>query len=448
MVLCFVYVAEAQDAHHWSQQYGTKSTLLGGAVIGSNLDLSATYYNPGAVALIEDYEFLLSANVVDYSSLKFSGLSKTDHSISGLTTQPDFVAVALPASLLGGHQLSICYLKRQRSGGMLEGHNSGLFENAQGLEETDISDGEVILDQDLNEDWFGLGYSTKLNSNAGIGASTFLAARTHRTRIQTTAQQLLDNGDVSVLNAANEFDYLNVRLLWKLGLALDYDPLTVGFAVTTPSVNLFGSGSAFFSRTSAGFDIDGDGIADPVYGVDYQEDLDSKYPSRWAVGAGAAYAFGATKLHFSAEWYSDVETYKVLDPEPAVWESTGEPVVFPLEHELDGLINWGIGLEHKFSNGVSAYGGFATDLSAASAGSSVNLALTTWDIYQVVAGTSFTLAKTSLNLGLGYAFGSDSRSWPYGFEEVDEDVAIAGGPDVVEADFKRIKFIFGFSFDI
>jgi hypothetical protein len=448
MVLCLVCVAEAQDAHHWSQQYGTKSTLLGGTVIGSNLDLSATYYNPGAVALIEDFGFLLSANVVDYSSLKFKGLSKKEHTISGMTTQPDFVAVALPANLLGGHQFSFCYLKRQRSGGMLEGHNTGLFENAQGPGETDISDGEVILDQNLNEDWFGLGYSTKLNSNAGIGASTFLAARSHRTRIQTTAQQLLDNGDVSVLNAANQFDYSNFRLLWKLGLAFDYDPLTVGLTVTTPSVNLSGSGATFFSRTSAGFDIDGDGTVDSVYGVDYQEDLDSKYPSKWAVGAGAAYAFGATRLHFSAEWYSDVETFKVLDPEPAVWESTGEPVDFPLEHELGGLINWGIGLEHNFSNGVAVYGSFSTDLSASSAGSSANLALTTWDIYQVIAGTSFTLAKTDLNLGLGYAFGSDSRSWPYGFEEVDDDVAIAGGPDVVEADFKRIKLIFGFSFDI
>ena len=41
----------AQDSHHWTQQYGTRSTLLGGAVIGSASDLSATYYNPGAIPL-------------------------------------------------------------------------------------------------------------------------------------------------------------------------------------------------------------------------------------------------------------------------------------------------------------------------------------------------------------------------------------------------------------
>jgi len=36
----------AQENNYWSIQYGTRSTLLGGAVIGSVSDLSATFYNP------------------------------------------------------------------------------------------------------------------------------------------------------------------------------------------------------------------------------------------------------------------------------------------------------------------------------------------------------------------------------------------------------------------
>lgn len=44
--------AFSQDSHYWNIQYGTKATLLGGAVIGSVSDLSATYYNPGAISLL------------------------------------------------------------------------------------------------------------------------------------------------------------------------------------------------------------------------------------------------------------------------------------------------------------------------------------------------------------------------------------------------------------
>ncbi len=61
--------ASGQDAHYWSQQYGTRSTLLGGAVIGSVNDLSATYYNPAALALSDDPAFLLSAQAYQFRNL-------------------------------------------------------------------------------------------------------------------------------------------------------------------------------------------------------------------------------------------------------------------------------------------------------------------------------------------------------------------------------------------
>ena len=48
--------AAAQDAHYWTNQYGTTGNLLGGAVVGSVVDLSAVFYNPGAVGLIQDPE--------------------------------------------------------------------------------------------------------------------------------------------------------------------------------------------------------------------------------------------------------------------------------------------------------------------------------------------------------------------------------------------------------
>jgi len=48
----------AQENNYWNIQYGTRSTLLGGAVIGSVSDLSATFYNPGAIALFTDDKFI------------------------------------------------------------------------------------------------------------------------------------------------------------------------------------------------------------------------------------------------------------------------------------------------------------------------------------------------------------------------------------------------------
>ncbi len=57
----------AQDAHYWTLTYGPRSSLLGGAVIGSVDDISGTYYNPGAMALSENLAFAVSTSVFEFS---------------------------------------------------------------------------------------------------------------------------------------------------------------------------------------------------------------------------------------------------------------------------------------------------------------------------------------------------------------------------------------------
>src|SRR5512145_990276 len=54
----------AQEGHYWSQQYGTRAELLGGAVVGSVMDLSSSYYNPAALALMPDPSVLLSGQAL------------------------------------------------------------------------------------------------------------------------------------------------------------------------------------------------------------------------------------------------------------------------------------------------------------------------------------------------------------------------------------------------
>ena len=66
-LLCAASPLAAQDSHYWTMQYGPRSSLLGGAVIGSVDDVSATFYNPGALGLADDLAFAVSTNVFEYS---------------------------------------------------------------------------------------------------------------------------------------------------------------------------------------------------------------------------------------------------------------------------------------------------------------------------------------------------------------------------------------------
>ena len=63
--LIVVDYCHAQDSHYWRMQYGPRSALLGGAVIGSVSDISATFYNPGGLATADSLSFAIAAQVRD-----------------------------------------------------------------------------------------------------------------------------------------------------------------------------------------------------------------------------------------------------------------------------------------------------------------------------------------------------------------------------------------------
>lgn len=44
LVILYSIPGLAQDTHYWNLQYGTRSTLLGGAVIGSVTDMAPTLF--------------------------------------------------------------------------------------------------------------------------------------------------------------------------------------------------------------------------------------------------------------------------------------------------------------------------------------------------------------------------------------------------------------------
>ena len=64
LILFLSSECQAQDANYWTNQYGSRSMILGGAVIGSVLDISGTYYNPGGLSLIEDPDVFLAAKAI------------------------------------------------------------------------------------------------------------------------------------------------------------------------------------------------------------------------------------------------------------------------------------------------------------------------------------------------------------------------------------------------
>ncbi len=438
----------AQDTHYWTHQYGTRSTLLGGLVIGSVLDLSGTYYNPGGLSLIDDPETILAAKVFHYPSVTLKSLagSGLDVNSSSLGLAPSLVAGMIKFKWLGKHWLGYSVLTR--------------YEVKLALAGTLVESGDVILDfpgeediatdfrlnENLTEPWWGITWSYKVSDNIGVGISQYLVFRNHSVNFQTFAEALTTNGEIAITNYKRDFKYSNYRILWKLGLAFDFERITLGLTVTPPSLKLYGSGNTGINISVVRQDMDGDGTNDNYMAADFQDGLDSDYRTPLSLGIGLTYKFENFRLYGSAEWFSRVNKYDVITGEDFTVQSTGGSLPNKVTHELDSVLNYGFGIEYTFNPNLKTYSSFTTDFSARRPGSDTNLSVTDWNIYHIMGGTTFTIKRYSFTLGLGYSVGNRltrQRSEPIPLSVQERLIGII---DQLEFSYSNVKFLFGFAF--
>ncbi len=412
-VIVSLQSAQGQDTQYWNLQYGTRSTLLGGAVIGSVADLSATYYNPGALGLSRASGLLLSTGVYEGNALKLegAGVEKREISSFGFNVAPSLVTGRFPADSGAADRLAYSLLTRQRANLNLQWRFVGTQETLPGVRGSGPVSEQAALLQDMSETWGGLTWSRSLSQVVGIGVTTYFALRNQEKGVTLSTSALTDSGGVAGLTYQNDYSYYNVRVLWKVGLAVDLSPLSMGLTITTPSVNLFGSGSAYVNALSSGVDVNKDGQPDPLFVADYQEKLSSLYRSSWAVGIGASYQLDQFRFDVTAEWYAAVSRFNILEPGTFVGQTTATQFQNYLSAELDPVLNVGVGIEYDSGERTSWYASVITDNSGATTGSGTNFAVSSIDYINLTGGGIFTFGRSKITLGLGYAFGHSPISF-------------------------------------
>jgi hypothetical protein len=442
----------AQDTNYWTQQYGTRSTLLGGAVIGSVTDLGSTFYNPGRLAFKTELGFLISAKIYQLETITVKdGVGKgIDLPYSSFGTAPSLVAGSFNLGFLKDHHFAYSFLTRQRSETrfvLRQGGIKNIIATAPGDE---IYAGEITTSQDLKDEWLGLTWAHALGAKASLGVTNYLSIRNHSSSFRTIVEALKQDNQTAALLRLNEFDYKTYGLLWKLGFALDLSPVSAGLTITTPRLHVTGSGSTLFNDLLAGVDRDGDGLNDDLAEGNLQSDLEATYKTPWAIGAGAGVRFKKGQLHLTAEWYDQVNKFVVLDPVDYLGQSTGDTLRRKIVQELADVLNFGVGVELYLSEKFSGYGSFATDFSALGSEVSAlresaeetNAVSSSWDLYHMAGGAVFEIARAELALGVAYAFGSQDVSRA---NDIPQDGVASDNEEIAKINFSRWRFVFGFA---
>ena len=448
LVLAFA-PARAQDSQYWDIQYGPVGQLLGGQVVGSTRDLSATYYNPGGLALATNPEFLLSVQAFSVLRLSiqpvgggpFLNTSQTDWA-----TFPGFVAFTFPRSWFGEKTtLAFSLLTRQQLVERIDQRFTGDVPTKGGRYGL-----ETLFDENMGETWGGLTLSRRLSDRLGLGATLYGVYRGQRTRWEQSLQLAYPDGSGVSALIIDDFDYSHWRVLGKVGLAWEGNATRLGLAVTSPSAGLFGSGKAGFTRSATGADLNGDGQPDSLLLNGLDENLDSHYESSWTVSAGGSWRRGSLQVHASAEWFAAVRTFDVLQGKTDT--NTGSPVT--LVQGLQSVFNAGAAVEYWLggvsadrgpsSGGWALYGSFRTDFSASPDIVPDEAASSNMDLYHVTGGTAFSLGSSRFSLGVEYASGSRNRD--FGFGGLPPGVPVIGGSIPVQTRVSRWVFTVGYLF--
>jgi hypothetical protein len=429
----------AQETYYWNITYGTRSTLLGGAVIGSVSDLSATYYNPGAVALFEDVQFILSARIYQFENYTIvdGAAEGIDLDFSTVTPSPSFLAFDLDFDFLGKDRLAISLLTRQSTDYEFSTRIIDSLDVIGSSPGKESFAGGFSIEKSFDDIWGGITYSTKLSKLVGLGITGYLAYIPHRKGGEIILQALSSSDEIASLTEIENYRFNSLRALFKFGVGINLDPLTLGLTFTSPSLNITGSGSVGTHKFL-------NGINDTTtFQSNFQDEVDATYKNPLSIGIGGAYRFGNVNLHLSAEWFDKIDSYAVIDSEPYISQGSREQIINDLTHEAKSLINYGIGLDYIINKEFIISAGFVTDITAKVKNTETNLsAASNWDIYHISAGATFPIGGSSTTLGIAYSFGNDI------FQNDVDITPDPNDPDDITRDtnvnFSRIKVLFGF----
>jgi hypothetical protein len=448
-------MVQGQAGNHWTEQFGNRSMLLSGAVIGSVSDLGLVFYNPARLALVEKPAFVLTAKAYQWDRLKLQdglgeGVDLKDTNFGGA---PTLAAGAFTAPFLEGHKFAYAFLTRrrdetdvflrtERSGDILEGFPGEEF----------FSSTAGIL-ASMKEDWIGLSWAHAVGGRWSVGLSSFYYNLKRKSNLSLNLRTLTEANDIVVLSRIRTFGYQDQGLLWKAGLAGDFHPLTVGLTVTSPRVSVLANGRIQYEDILAGLDPDGGQELDNGLVTSVQNNLPAVTRSPWAMGVGAGVTWGNAVIHVSGEWYSAVPKYVVTEAKSFQAQSTGELTEYRIVEELESVVNGAIGIEWHRGENLSVFASVARNASATPRERSSFLALqdevsTTsvrLNLQQVGGGFVLSTFYFDVTLGGSYSWASDLLERPADLPD-GEGGPIFGGGGNAKYIASRWRFLLGFSF--
>src|SRR5262245_58016361 len=385
LVVCGTRMVWAQELNYNTFQVGSRSVLMGGAVVGGVRDTSATFYNPGALGFVENPSISVSANAFRFGKVTIDNALGPGEDTTASLFDPVPLLVSGLLRLPAAPQWAFGYALVTRQ------QYSATFTNSVDTQRDAINIGGVVqplltqfiaqfnLTSRANEFWAMGAAAWRPHETLALGVAPIVAwrrqSRIERFSIQTIPLAAEVNLPIGG-NAISDIDFSHFSFLTRFGLAWEPSALLkVGATLTTPNLKIASSGYSQAQVAVNNIPVFNNGTIQDfqsLFGSDFQDDLSSDYRTPLSVAVGAEVKpWAPLTLGITVDYSVALGRQALLDVQGGrpFFRGPGTegridsaPFLTPLD-ERRTVVNVSFGAEYALNDTYAAYLGFWTDFS-------------------------------------------------------------------------------------
>jgi hypothetical protein len=371
------YVGWGQDYHHWAEHFGARASLLGGAATAGLGDNGTVYYNPAAMAFVEDPSMSISVNAYRMRMLKMRNFlgDGIDLKANQFSTMPNLIAGIVDFKKKKRLRLGYAVITRRNYSSKFDYLHQAQYD-ILGSPTKENFVASYNMHHQLNEYWAGFGISYQLSKGFSIGFSHFGSYRDVKYS-NSIAAHVLPNDSVTAsitsVATSTSFNYWNIKGVFKPSIALSVENFKFGMSFTTPSFNILGRASAYRDFSAINIYSEGAGVVDLTF-IDRADGIRAVHKENGALAIGVSWRLGKKAwLHFTNETFFGGKYYLIFDADqaPSIFPGTitdsltkvifGDQNFLSLGEETEARTNIGIGFEAQITKRWELYLGARTD---------------------------------------------------------------------------------------
>ena len=413
---------QAQPGNYWSVSFNSEASLLSGAVVGGNSDITSIYYNPAGIAEIEEKKFALNANLFNlpYSDFKNSLGTGLHTGYLGFTVQPRFISFMF--KLKNAEKLIWQFAIFNRNSSRVS-----LYDQIEkpvrlihpNIQETYVGNFDFV--NDYLDSWGGIGLAYRLTDNLTVGGSLLFSLKnfSYMKLINVAVHPLESNTGDTILNytaQSNNYEktvMYDVRTSAKIGFRYHINQFGFGLNISTPSLAFMGNSDVKRTISSSGIYDNGEQVEDVYYNASAVY-LKSGFKDPFSISFGAVYKslYKKSSYYFTTEYFHKIDTYKAVDG-TAVDNDEYEPSTDFLSYKFGAkpIVNFAVGWQYRTSDKLEILMGFRTDFdpySVSNEGEFENMneyKNVTANLYHFSGGAKFNYKQLSVIAGIEYSTG-------------------------------------------